>query len=456
MRPNRLITSILLAAACALMAADAAAWSDELVEGEPVRPDAETSDDEQEAEASDDDIEAELEALEAEVYDEDDEDDDEDDDGASSPAGAVQSMNPDISVVLTTAGAWTSEEPDLRGGHDPGEVGFNLQGVELAMGADVDPYVRFDAAILFSQFGVELEEAYATTLALPYRLQARVGQFKTRFGRLNPTHLHSWAFVDQALMNAKFFGGESLRGMGAELSQIVLWMPGTFRWYAAYQNVAGQATGRSFVPAEDDIDTLADLTLTLRAEEFVELSGDWDLLVGLNYANGRNKTGRGNRSEVFGLDTYLKWRSRSAGGANEVGWQTEAMVRRRQIPHGVLEDFGLVSWLEWRPGRHWGTALRYEYVSGVDPDGDDSSLFGGGLFGASGPSGVVDPLDPEWTQARQRGSMQLTYYPSHFSRLRLQYGVDHMPYRDQQLDDLVHMVFLQAEIVAGAHGAHAY
>ncbi len=401
----------------------------------------------------DEDVASELEALEEEVYDEDTDEDGEDARPAPSNIGAaVQSMNPDISLILTTAGAWFSDEPDLRGGHDPQNFGFNLQGLELAIGADVDPYFRFDSAILFSLFGVEIEEAYGSTLALPYQLKARFGQFKTQFGRLNPTHLHSWTFVDQPLVNAKFLGGESLRGLGVELSRLELWMPGTFRWYVAYQNINGAATGRSFIPAEDDIESYLDLTLTVRAEEFVELSRDWDLLVGLNYANGRNKTGRDNRTEIYGADTYLKWKSRTAGGRSQVGWQTEAMLRRRQVPGDVLEDFGLYSWLEWHPNRHWGTGLRYEYVTGIDPDDE-----GGFLFADTNDLGAIDPLDPDWTEPRQRGAVQLSYYPSHFSRLRLQYSLDHLPYREGSgLDELVHMVFLQAEIVAGAHGAHGY
>lgn len=404
----------------------------------------------QEPDVEQEDVDAELEALEAEVYDEDDEgeQDSDHDDSPTPAAGAIQSMNPDISVILDAAAAWFSDEPDLRGGHDPQSNGFNLQGLELAIGADVGPYFRFDSAILFALFGVEIEEAYGTTLALPYQLGARFGQFKTRFGRLNPTHLHSWRFVTQPLVNAKFFGGESLRGLGAELSRLELWMPGTFRWYVAYQNVAGEATGRSFIPAEDDIDSWADLTLTVRGEEFVELSDNWDLLVGASYANGRNKSGRDNRTEIFGLDTYLKWKSRTAGGRSEVGWQTELMLRRRQIPDAVLEDFGLYSWLRWQIDRRWAAGLRYEYVSGVDPDADDS------LFGAANPAGVVDPLDPNWVEARQRAAAQITFFPSHFSRLRLQYSVDDLPFSDR--DELVHMVFLQTELVAGAHGSHDY
>lgn len=387
------------------------------------------------AQSDPDSIEAQLEALEADVYDTPRA-------GAAettrlAPA-ALQSMNPDISFTLDLAGAWFSDEPDLRGGHDPHNFGFNLQGLELAVGSDVGPYFRFDSAMVFYLAGVEIEEVYASTLALPAQLQARVGQFNTRFGRLNPTHLHQWSFVDQNLVNAKFLGGEGLRGLGVELSQLAVWMPGTFRWYLAAQSLSGQATGRSFVPRSSDIETFSDLSVSARVEEFVELSSNWDLLLGLSYANGRNKTGRNNRSEIYGADTYLKWRPRTQGGQSEVGWQTEFMLRRRQLPGEVLQDFGLASWIQWTITRRWATAIRGEYVSAVDSD-------------------TPDPLDPEWTQDRQRAAAQISFSPSHFSRLRLQYGLDHMPYRDASTQDKwVQMVLLQAEFSVGAHGAHTY
>lgn len=418
-------------------------------------------------------LEDELEDLEEEVgakSDEDDEDkenekdnqqdDQQEDKTIVQKAGAaIQSMNPEISLILDTTLAWHSDEPDLRGGHDPSAFGFNLQGLELAVGASVDPFFRFDGSILFSLFGVELEEAYGSTLNLPLQLKARFGQFKTNFGRLNPTHLHSWAFVNQPLVNAKFFGGESLRGLGLELGQLVLPMPGAFRWYVAVQNVAGEATGRSFAPTPDSISSFADLTLTARLEQYLDFSTNVGFLSGLNYAVGRNKSGRGNVSEIYGLDLFLKWKNSTRGGRSQLGWQTEFMLRRRQVPGDVLEDYGGYTRLRWRPGRYWGAGLRYEFVSGIGP-GDAAtppSLFGGTT------TGVVDPLDPDWTENRQRGAAQISYYPSHFSRLRLQYSLDHMPYRDGASrngnggpDPLVHMVFLQAELVAGAHGSHDY
>lgn len=386
-------------------------------------------------------LEAELEALEAEVYDTPAPADSAlalpsgAPTAASVGAAALQSMNPDISLILSLAGAWFSDEPDMRGGHDPSNFGFNLQGLELAVGSDVGPYFRFDSALVFYQGGVEMEEAYASTLALPAQFQARAGQFKTRFGRLNSTHLHQWNFVTQSLLNAKFLGGEGLRGLGAEVSRLALWVPGTFRWYLAAQNISSGATGRSFAPSSSDIETFSDLTVTARAEEFVELSSNWDLLFGLSYANGVNKTGRDNRTEIYGADTYLKWRPRTEGGRSQVGWQTEFMLRRRQVPGTVLQDFGVSSWVQWTINKRWATAIRGEYISAVDSD----------------------PLDPEWNEDRQRAEAQVSFAPSHFSRLRLQYGLDHMPYRAGTSDDeWVQMVLLQAEFSVGAHGAHSY
>ena len=136
-------------------------------------------------------------------------------------AQAQQSMNPDISVILDVAGAGFVGEPVQLGAHDPNTNGFNLQQLEMSIGKTVDPYFRFDGNIVFAQFGVEIEEAYATTLGLPGATQVRAGQFLTRYGRLNNTHPHTWDFVDQPLPNGRIFGGEGSRGLGVEGSILV-------------------------------------------------------------------------------------------------------------------------------------------------------------------------------------------------------------------------------------------
>lgn len=361
-------------------------------------------------------------------------------DFTTEPIGrAVQSMNPDISAITDFAFAWFSDEPDLVGGHDPSNHGFNLQGVELGVQAAVDPYFRFDSFIVFSLWGVEVEEAYGTTLALPANLQLRAGQYLTNFGRINPTHLHVWNFVTQPLVIGKFFGGEGLRGLGVELSQL-LPLPWFAEWYVSVQNIAGEATGRSWLGGPGDIQGPLDLTVSPRLEQYWDLVPNLGMLLGFSGAFGPNDTGRNNRSEVYGADLLLKWNPPGAGGYRELGWQNEFLLRRRQTPGApaddtgdVLQDFGGYTELYYSPSLFWRFGGRYEYVAGV----------------------ADDYLDPSWDEDRHRAAANVSYYPSHFSRLRFEYGVDFMPYRTD-LDELVHMGMVQLELVIGAHGAHDF
>lgn len=359
---------------------------------------------------------------------------------SSSAMAMLASMNPDIALIADFALAGFIGQPDLVGGHDPGQVGFNLQGLELAISSSIDPYFRFDSSILLGLFGMEIEEAYGTTLGLSWGFQARAGQYMSAFGRANPTHVHQWDFVTQALIVGKFFGSEGMRGLGAEISQ-VLPLPWYAAWKVGVQNIAGESTGRSFLASDSDIETLLDLTVIGRLEQFFELSSSTEMLWGLSIANGANSSGRGNRTDMYGIDLLFKWYPSTGGGRQFLSWQTEAMLRRRQAPGpanqpdgAVLQDFGGYSQLAWQLNALWKIAARYEYVEGLQND----------------------DLNPDWTSARQRAALNLTFYPSHFSRLRAEYSLDHLPYREPSPERLTHAMFLQLELVAGAHGAHTY
>jgi hypothetical protein len=73
---------------------------------------------------------------------------------------------------------------------------------------------------------------------------------------------------------------------------------------------------------------------------------------------------------------------------------------------------------------------RYGYVSGSE--GDD--------------------LIPEADEDRHRVSGQVTYRPSHFSRLRMQGSMDQPLYRDEP----IWVGMLAVEFLVGAHAAHSY
>ena len=339
-----------------------------------------------------------------------------------------QSMNPDISVITDVAAAYFSDSPLQVGAHDPNKTGFTLQQLELHIESNVDPFFRMEANIVFALFGVEVEEVYATTLALPHNLQVRAGQFLTRFGRLNPTHPHSWHFLDQPLVNGKLFGGEGSRGLGVEGSWL-LPTPWFAELVASVNNADGACCARSFYGAQDlGVEGPADLLYTTALKQFFELGERWMMLVGVSGQFGPNPSGQGNRTEIYGADVFVRYRPRGQANRSWLELQAEVMLRRRQVPGDVLQDAGLYSQLVWQIDQQWGAGLRYEWVDGL-PD---------------------DPLDPEWSSARQRVALQGTFFPSHFSRLRGQLMLDAPGWRPTPFWGAM----LGLEVLIGAHGAH--
>ena len=96
----------------------------------------------------------------------------------------------------------------------------------------------------------------------------------------------------------------------------------------------------------------------------------------------------------------------------------------------TLEDFGLYLQGEWgfRPG--WVAALRFEYAEG---NGDN----------------VGDPL----RDSRVRVSPALTWFPTEFSKVRLQYNRD---WADHLSDDSANTLWFQLEYSLGSHFAHIF
>lgn len=364
------------------------------------------------------------------------------DDGPSTGfVAAIQSMNPDISFVADVAFAYFGDEDRVAqsGAHDPARNGFTLQQLEAAIGAAVDPYFRLDGNLVFTEFGVEVEEIYATTMGLPAQLQLRAGQFLHRFGRTNATHPHAWAFVDQPFALGRIFGGEGGRGVGLELS----WLS-PLPWYVegvvSATNASGGASARSFYGNNDQgFKDPSDLLYVTAIKQFFPLSDDLSLFFGLSAALGPNGTGQGNRTDVFGSDIYFKYRpiSGAAPGDFALSFTSEWFVRRRQVPAALLTDVSSLSELELRLNRHFSFAVRHE-LGTPSKSGD-------------GTRGLSD-LEPEWVQTRNRYAAAVTYQPTEYSRVRVQGAYDDLP----RADETNYALFIATEFVIGAHGAHAF
>src|SRR5438876_9066 len=345
------------------------------------------------------------------------------------------------------------------GDHDPQQRGFNARNIELAFDSAVDPYFEGFANIVFkldndNETEVEVEEAFMQTTSLPFNLQLKAGQFFAAFGRLNPTHPHTWDFADTPLVNGLFLGPDGLRGVGAQGSWTL-----PLSWYSqlifASQNRRG-STGFSFRNPGDDgmffdrITTdreargLQDFVWIPRFENSFNLSDTQTVLAGVSGAFGSNETGADSRTQIYGADLLYKWKSSHAeGGFPFVKWQTEFMYRRFQAGRGADEsfpvaetfhDWGLYSQVLWGFKKGWVAGIRGDYVHMQD------SMF-------------TDDLD---RQSRWRLSANLTWYPTEFSKIRLQYNQDFLEQNFFLSTQQVESIFLQWEFILGSHGAHKF
>jgi hypothetical protein len=149
---------------------------------------------------------------------------------------------------------------------------------------------------------------------------------------------------------------------------------------------------------------------------------------------------------------YAKWRPLAANqGWPFIAWQTEVLYRRYQAgevlgesgalaPPTTLEDAGLYTQLLWGFARPWVTGVRFDRALG------ESEAF-------ASAEGGYDSRTDALRDSRQRYSAVLSYYPSEFSKLRLQYNFDRAQFLSA---GEAHSLFFQFEILFGAHGAHQF
>lgn len=366
---------------------------------------------------------------------------------------SAQTLNPEISLDgLFSAATFSDPDPLQFGAHDPNKRGFTLQNLELTLAGNVDPYFRGEAHLIFGledgESIIEVEEAFLTTLSLPYGLQIIGGQFFTRFGRQNPLHPHAWDFADQNIINTLMFGGDGLRSPGVQISEL-LPLPFYLELIGSAQNAEGEtATGFLFAPGESfagrpilarDVHDAGDLLYLGRIKSSFDLSETLSLVAGASHLFGPNGTGEETATRIHGIDLFLKWKPLTADhGWPFVVFQGEAMRRRYEAGAATLEDGIALSGETFKTDgfyiqslygfkRRWVAGLRYEQADATDP---------------------VDPASGE----RWRASSNLTFYPSEFSKIRLQYNHD----QSDDRDDPIHAVFVQYEFLIGAHGAHTF
>jgi hypothetical protein len=318
-----------------------------------------------------------------------------------------------------------------------------------------------------------------------------------RAGRTHVVHIkaHSGRPVLHRLtLNNRFLGGDGLRNPGARLSWLAP-TPFYSELFFSVQN-SGGATATSFRSSgehshggEEEEEGLPfgfrhpdndrgvrhidDLLFAPRFQTSFDLSDSQTLLLGASAAFGPNSSGGegDSRTEIYGVDLTWKWKPAShSGGFPFVQWQTEAMLRRFKAGgfewdengNGVADegelvdlrtgapaafgsetftDYGIYSQVLYGFRKGWVAGLRGDYVWGERADYEDfAKSFNGELV-------TFDPM----RDCRWRISPNVTWYPTEFSKIRLQYNYDQRRHIGED-----HSVWLQLEFLLGSHAAHKF
>lgn len=364
-------------------------------------------------------------------------------------------------VALTDAG-WSSAT-DVgaleQGDHDPHVRGFTVPNAEISLDGAVDPYFKGFSNIVLKidsagETGIELEEAYALTTSLPANLQIKAGQFFAEFGRQNPQHPHSWAFLDQPLVLGRMFGAEGLRSQGIRLS----WLLPTSFYSEALIGVFNSRGGTtsSFrspdsqdihggIPVDRPVNGFEDMLIVPRVNASFDLTDTQTLVLGASAAFGPNNSGPSARTRVYGVDGYWKWKAPDAEqGFPFVSMQAEALTRSydaaERVSFEIQESHNALLPAETLKDRGayiqglWG--IKPRIVAGLRGDwarGDKAAF------------------DAQSRGNRFRMSPNVTWYPTEFSKLRMQYNYD-----DRTGIGTDHSLWFQFEFLIGAHAAHKF
>ena len=184
---------------------------------------------------------------------------------------------------------------------------------------------------------------------------------------------------------------------------------------------------------EREVKSVTDMLITPRLATSFDLSDTQTLLVGASGAFGPNGTSENARTRVVGADAFWKWKPTNAfRGFPFVKVQAEWMQRSVKTGLGnpqTFKDWGAYVQINYGYKAGHILALRVDRVAGDTGDPDDRAL-----------------------TRRWRVSPTFTWFPTEFSKLRVQYNFDK---RDSFAKN-DHSVWMQLEILLGAHAAHKF
>ena len=133
-------------------------------------------------------------------------------------------MNPDISVIADAFYHFSDQENGV------GEFTDNdlyFREIEVAIQGYIYPGIRaeFFPVWELEEDKVEIEEAFADFLTLPFNTSLKVGRQRVDFGLVNPVHQHKREYVDVPLVVQNFLGAEGYIDEGIDIENMLPLVP---------------------------------------------------------------------------------------------------------------------------------------------------------------------------------------------------------------------------------------
>ena len=381
----------------------------------------------------------------------------------NAPTGAPNSggsFNPQISLILSGTYAHTTQDPGqarITGFALPpgaeigvGSRGFSLAESELALAANIDPWLAGNINLsITGDDTISAEEAFITTTALPDGLVLKAGRFFSGVGYLNSQHSHTWDFVDNPIAYQAMLGTQYADD-GVQLH----WLAPTDT-YMEFGLEAGR--GRGF-PGDDSSRNAAGMTaFTFHTGGDIGDSISWrgglsllqtqsngQALILANANDFPATSGFTGRTRVAIADAVMKWAPNGNATRTYFKLQGEYLQSRRSgelsglagVPDVSLREVQSGGYVQgvWQFMPMWRVGLRTERLDPGHPNYGDAN----GVFTSTG----YHPT---------KNSLMFDFNESEFARIRLQFAQDrtHQGFVDNQW-------LLQYQTALGAHGAHAY
>jgi hypothetical protein len=329
---------------------------------------------------------------------------------SNSGAGLGQMFNPDIVV----SGDFVGHYANRKSVADRSRV--SLREAEFGFSAAIDPYAK--AAFIFSKpdgENLSVEEGYVTLLSLPYGLQAKIGQMRSPFGKMNVLHDHDLPQTDRPDAYVNFFGDGGLVESGVAVSKIL-----PTPWFSSVDVQLANGDNQTFFGHG----RLNKPLMVGRWKNFFELAPNQTLEVGMSGAAAPTSQDTGRHfPKVAGLDLTYRWLPPNQYHA--LIWQTEVLAAQRKTP-GLDNRFvlGGYSYMEYKLNYRWHAGVRVDYTQ--YPDLPDAKTI------------AVAPY--------------VDFWESEFARWRMEYK---HTFGDSQVKSS-DQAWLQYSIILGLHPPHTF